>query len=34
LNLLPADVVGAHSISVFVKKIKCIDFSQFLIGKV
>jgi len=36
-NFLPADVVSAHtahSISVFVKKIKCIDFSQFLTGKV
>jgi len=33
-NFLPADVVSAHSISVFVKKIKCTDFSQFLIRKV
>ena len=33
-NFLPANVVGAYSISVFVKKIMCIDFSQFLIAKV
>jgi len=33
-NFLPEDVLGAHSISVLVKKINCIGFSQFLIGKV
>jgi len=30
---LPADVVCANSVSVFVHKLKSVDFSQFLIGK-
>ena len=33
-NFLPADVVCAHNISVFVRKLKCVDLSQFLIGKI
>ena len=32
-NNLPADVVCANSVSVFVHKLKSVDFSQFLIGK-
>ena len=32
-NSLPADVVCANSVSVFVHKLKSVDFSQFLIGK-
>jgi len=32
-NNLPADVVCANSVSVFVHKLTSVDFSQFLIGK-
>jgi len=32
-NSLPANVVCANSVSVFVHKLKSVDFSQFLIGK-
>ena len=32
-NSLPADVVCANSVSVFVHELKSVDFSQFLIGK-
>jgi len=32
-NNLPADVVCANSASVFVHKLKSVDFSQFLISK-
>ena len=33
-NNLPADVLCAECISVSVNKLKCVDFSQFLIDKV
>jgi len=32
-NNLPADVECANSVSVFVHKLKSVDFSQFLTGK-
>ena len=32
-NNLPADVVCANSVSVFVHKLKSVDFSQFLIAR-